>query len=97
MLEADVHSVEKVILEELEKVKGLSSVDTDVEINSDCKPGAIGIRSQVLVSIMGNLEEILNVTIPDTCYIFRDTDGIRELTVREAAEKLIKIAKDAKQ
>lgn len=96
MLTTELSIVENAILEELEKVKGLSSVDDEAEINIDCKPGAIGIRSQVLVSIMVNLEEALNVVIPDSCYIFRDTDGMRELTIREAAEKLIKIAKDAK-
>ncbi len=88
--------VEEAIIQEIEKLKGLSSMDSTAEINKECKPGIIGVRSQVLVDIMGILEKILEVVIPNNCYIFRDSDGIRELTIREAAEKLIKIAKHAK-
>lgn len=97
MVKIENKIVEDAILEEIEKLKGLSSVDSDAEINKECKPGIIGVRSQILVDIMGKLEETLGVTIPNNCYIFRDGDGIRELTIREAAEKLIKIAKNAKQ
>lgn len=97
MVKIENKIVEEAILEEIEKLKGLSSVDSNAEINIECKPGIIGVRSQILVDIMGKLEETLGVTIPNNCYIFRDGDGIRELTIREAAEKLIKIAKNAKQ
>jgi hypothetical protein len=96
MVKIENHIVENAILEEVEKLKGLSSVNVDAEINIDCKPGIIGIRSHVLVDITGILEEVLEIIIPNNCYIFRDSDGIRELSIREAAEKLIKIAKHAK-
>lgn len=96
MVKIENKIVEDAILEEIEKLRGLSSVDTEAEIDKECKPGIIGVRSQILVDIMGKLEETLGVTIPNNCYIFRDGDGIRELTIREAAEKLIKIAKNAK-
>ena len=96
MVKIENKDVEKAIIEEIEKLKGLSSVNAEAEIDKECKPGSIGVRSQILVDIMGKLEESLGVIIPNNCYIFRDGDGIRELTIREAAEKLIKIAKNAK-
>lgn len=95
MVDIQSHIVEDAILQEIEKLKGLSSVEPDAEIDKLCKPGAIGVRSQILVDIMGKLEETLGIIIPNNCYIFRDRDGITELTVRQAAEKLIKIAKYA--
>lgn len=96
MVNIENHIVEDAIIQEIEKLKGLSSVDAEAEISKECKPGVIGVRSQILVDIMGKLEELLEVVIPNNCYIFRDRDGITELTIREAAEKLIKIAKHAK-
>jgi hypothetical protein len=96
MVDIECQVIEEVILQELNTLKGMSSVDTEATIDKDCKPGVIGFRSQVLVSIMGQLEELLEIVIPNNCYIFRDTDGVRELTVKEASEKLKKIAKYAK-
>lgn len=96
MVKIESHIVEDAIIQEIEKLKGLSTVDANADINTDCKPGIIGVRSQILVDITGKLEEILDIIVPNNCYIFRDSDGIRELTIREAAQKLIKIAKNAK-
>ena len=96
MVKIELHIIEDAILQEIEQLKGMSGVDTETEINKECKPGQIGIRSQILVTIMGQLEDVLGVEIPANCYIFRDSDGIRELNVREAAEKLQKIAKPCK-
>jgi hypothetical protein len=93
MVNIDIQNIEDTILQEIENLKSMPSVDPDAKIDKDCKPGMIGLRSQILVTIMGRLEEILEVEIPHNCYIFRDTDGIRELNIREAAEKLQKIAK----
>lgn len=93
MVKIDIQIIEDTILQEIEKLKDLPSIDTDAEINKDSKPGMIGLSSNVLVTITGYLEDILKVEIPPNCYIFRDSDGIRELNIREAAEKLQKIAK----
>lgn len=95
MVQIENYIVEEAIIQEIEKLKGLSTVDSDAEIDKECKPGIIGVRSQILVDIMGKLEEILQVTIPNNCYIFRDRDGITEFSIKAAAEKLIKIAKYA--
>ena len=96
MVKIALDLVEDAILKEMEKLKVLPSISIEEEIDKESKPGAIGIRSQVLVTVMGKLEELLEIEIPNNCYIFRDSDGIRELTIREAAEKLLKIAKHAK-
>ena len=96
MVNIDKLIVQNAIIKEIEQLKNLPSVDSDAQVNEDCKPGVIGVRSQILVDIMGRLEEILEITIPNNCYIFRDSDGIRELTIKEATEKLIKISKYVK-
>ena|ERR1700761_1211595 len=96
MIETDIKLIEDIILQEIEKLKGLPGIDSELKIDEECKPGMIGARSTVLVSITGILGEILNVEIPNNCYIFRDSDGIRELNIREVAEKLKKIAKTCK-
>lgn len=96
MVNIENHIVEEAIISEVEKLRALPSVDSTAEISKECKPGTIGIRSQVLVDLMGRLEEILEIVIPNNCYIFRASDGIQELSIKEATEKLIKIAKHAK-
>ena len=96
MVKIENYIVENAIIAEIEKLKSLPSVDSDAEVNNECRPGIIGIRSQILVDITGRLEEKLEIIVPNNCYLFRDKDGIRELTIREAAEKLIKISKHAK-
>ena len=97
MVKIENYIVEDVIIQEIEKLKGLFGVNPGAEVNRECKPGAIGVRSQILVDVMGKLEELLKIVIPNNCYIFRDSDGITELTIWEAAEKLIKKSKHAKQ
>lgn len=96
MISIDQHTVEDAIIQEIENLKGLSNIPTETEITEESKPGLLGVRSQILVDIMGKLEELLNVAIPNNCYIFRERDGITELSIAKAAEKLIKIATHAK-
>jgi len=95
MVHIDYNVVEGEIIK---AVKVLSSkLNVEAEINSDCSPGTIiGISSQVLITIMGQLEDALDIVIPNECYIFHDKVTHRQLTVKEAANKLIKIAKHAK-
>jgi hypothetical protein len=87
--------VEDAIIREIENLKGLSNIPVETEITKEIKPGIIGIRSQILVDIMGKLEEVLDVVIPNNCYIFRERKGITELSIAEAAVKLIKNATHA--
>jgi hypothetical protein len=93
MVEIDIMIIEDTILQEIEKLRDLPGIAPDAKIDKDCRPGMIGVRSTVLVTITGYLEDVLGIEIPANCYIFRDTDGLRELNIREAAEKLQKIAK----
>ena len=93
MVKIDIQAIEDTILKEIEKLKVLPGVDADAKIDKNSKPGTIGLSSIVLVTMTGYLEDILGVEIPANCNIFRDGDGIRELTIREVAEKLQKIAK----
>ncbi len=65
------------------------------EINESCIPGNF-FASQVLVDLTPNLEEALGITIPLKEYIFFDKIKHRQLTIKEATEKLIKIAKNGK-
>jgi hypothetical protein len=54
-------------------------------------PGGSGVGSQVLITVMCRVEAILDITIPDNCYIFHDRTSLRQLTIREASEKLYNI------
>lgn len=86
MLEINNKVIEDAIIEEVKKLRGLSTVDADAKIDKNCEPGLIGVRSHVLVDVMGILEEILQIVIPDNCYIFRENR--KELSIKEAAVKL---------
>jgi len=42
---------------------------------------------------MAKLEDILNISIPENCYIFYEKASNKQLSIKEASLKLIKIAK----
>ena len=85
--------VEKVIVDAIKEVKDMLKLD--VSIDGDVCPGDIGISSQVLITVMGRVSNILGVSIPDNCYIFHDNET-QQLSIKEAAQKLINVAKDGK-
>ena len=64
------------------------------EVNSAFCPGRF-IMSQVLVSIIPEIEIKTGLTIPVECYIFHDNNNkIKEqLSIKNAVKKLLKIAK----
>lgn len=83
---------------ETEIIKIIDEVNCNilnVDHTVDCHyaPGDMGISSQVLITIMGRVGSILNVSIPEDCYIFFDKKLQRQLTIKEAAQKLINEAK----
>ncbi|RCR67524.1 hypothetical protein [Larkinella punicea] len=87
---------------ELELVKIVDEVNKnisrlDIDIDTSCCPGDIGISSQILITIMGRVSNNLGITIPDDCYIFHDKDSHKQLSIKEAAQKLIEKAKDGNQ
>ena len=69
-----------------------NTIKIDAVVDEDCSPGSIGISSQILITAMGRIGRTLGVTIPDNCYIFHDKKTQKQLTIKEAAQKLIKVA-----
>jgi hypothetical protein len=94
MANLSIDAVEKGIIKVVQEVADHMGVAVDV--NSACAPGSAGISSQVLVTAMCRLEGILDITIPDNCYIFQDRTSLRQLTVREASEKLFNVINKGK-
>lgn len=92
MVALKVDLVENEITKAIEEINSILKIDANINIS--CCPGNIGISSQILVTLMGRLEGILNVKIPDNCYIFHDRKSQKQLTIKEAAQKLIKEAID---
>jgi hypothetical protein len=85
-------------LVEEELIKAIDEINNAFKlgavINRDCCPDTIGIRSPVLITIMARVSFILEVTIPDNCYIFHDKITQSQLTIQEAAFKFLKLAKN---
>jgi len=66
----------------------------DITIDGDICPGNIPyMTSHILVTVMGRVESLLDVKIPDNVYIFYDKKNNKQLSVKEAADKLLKTAK----
>ena len=65
-------------------------------VNGGCCPGNSGFASQVLLTIMTTLEVNLEITIPHNVYIFHDKKTHEQLSITQAAKKLIKIIEDEK-
>ncbi|MBS1549702.1 MAG: hypothetical protein JSS94_07545 [Bacteroidetes bacterium] len=64
----------------------------DEEVNSDFCPGNF-IKSIVLVSVaISTIEAKTGLEIPEDCYIFYDKKSHRQLTIKEATQKLIEKA-----
>lgn len=67
------------------------SIEQDVSV--DFCPGNF-IMSQILVSIIPEIEIITGMKIPLDCYIFYDNNKNKEqLTIRAAVQKLLKLVK----
>lgn len=82
---------------EQEIIKAVEEINTNLKIgasvNSDCCPGNIGISSQILITIMSRLEDSLGIQIPTNVYIFHDKSSHNQLSIGDAAKKLIKLSK----
>lgn len=86
-----ISAVEAEIANTIESIK--SALKIDVVIDGECCPGSI-IKSQILITVMARIGKKLGVIIPNNCYIFHDKKGQKQLTIKEAAQKLIKVAKN---
>jgi hypothetical protein len=89
-----IASVEKEIVKVVQEAA--THMGVAVNIDAACAPGSSGLSSQVLVTVMCRLEGILDITIPDDCYIFHDRTSMRQLTIREASEKLYNVLNKVK-
>jgi hypothetical protein len=88
MADLTIDEIEKEIVKVVQEAA--THMGVAVNVDSDCAPGNAGISSHVLVTVMCRLEGILDITIPENCYIFHDNGSLRQLTIREASEKLLK-------
>jgi hypothetical protein len=91
MVSLDHTIVEDKIAKAIDETKNMLKINAVV--NSDYCPGIL-IPSQVLITLMGRIGRALGVMIPDNCYIFHDKKTHKQLSIREAAQKLIKVAKN---
>lgn len=89
MVKLKLDIVEMEITKIVEDVKSRMGIDAIITVNT-CLNN-IGITSQIQVSIMSRLEDILKVEIPNNCYIFYDKKEKKQLSIKEAAQKLIKL------
>ena len=85
MLKIELDVIEEKIAKVLEELK--DELETEVTINGECRPGAF-FKSNVLVTAINRVANVLEVIIPDNCYIFFDKKEHKQLSVREAALKV---------
>nr|WP_299213867.1 hypothetical protein [uncultured Allomuricauda sp.] len=88
-MELQLENIENQIKEIIEEIN--AETESSANITANTCPYDIGITSQVLVSVMGTLESILEVEIPANCYIFHDKKSNKQLSIKEAALKLFTI------
>jgi hypothetical protein len=66
-----------------------NAMELEGDVDEETQPGLL-IKSQVLVTIIGRLEDLLQVKIPINCYPFFDKDLNKQLSIKEAAQILLK-------
>lgn len=88
-MELLLKDIESQIKEIIEEINAETELNASITVNS-C-PYNIGISSQILVSVMGLLENKLEIEIPANCYIFYDKTSNRQLSIKESALKLFTI------
>ncbi|MCU7549824.1 hypothetical protein OCK74_11900 [Chitinophagaceae bacterium LB-8] len=94
MTKLDNAVVEAKIIKAVDEIKNKLKIDA-VVVNIEFCPGKF-ISSQILVTLMGRIADSLEVNIPENCYIFHDKKTLKQLTIKEAAQKLIKEAQNEK-
>jgi len=89
-----IDDIEKQVIKVVQEAA--THMNVAMKVDSACAPGYAGLTSQVLVTAMCRLEGILDIEIPDNCYIFHDNNSLRQLSIREASEKLWKVINKGK-
>ncbi len=71
-----------------------NELNIEASIDEETRPLKI-IKSEVLVDIIGRLEDLLGVQIPANCYPFFDKEKCEELSIKQAAQIIMhKMKKD---
>lgn len=92
MSSLDLEKIETEIINVINKVCKQQKIDAKVD--SEFCPGKF-IMSQVLISIIPEIEIKTGVKVPLECYIFHENNKNREqLSIKNVAKKLINVAKD---
>lgn len=94
MVTLDLATVEAEIIKHVEDIN--VNLKIGATVTSTICPGSSGFTSQILVDMFSTLEDALGITIPHNQYIFFDKDKHKQLSIKEAAQKLIKVATDGK-
>jgi hypothetical protein len=94
MNKLDSNLVEKKIIEHVTGIKNKLKLDAP-SIDGEFCPGNI-IESQILVTVIGRLANALQIVIPLGCYPFKDKKTSKQLTIKEAAQILVNVAKKDK-
>jgi hypothetical protein len=87
----ELEKIEQEIITIVKRVCEHQSVNE--EINGEFCPGKF-IMSQVLVSIIPEIEIKTGMTIPVECYMFHDNKSKEQLSIKNAVKKLLKVAKN---
>lgn len=87
---AELEKIEKDVISIIQDVCAIEDINEIV--NANFVPGNY-LMSQVLVSIFCQIEIKTGITIPIDCYIFHDSDKKKQLNIKDAATKLLKLSK----
>jgi hypothetical protein len=90
MIDIKAEIVEKEIVKVLEEIR--NDLELEIDLNTSCSPGDL-MMSQILVTAISRIGQNLGIAIPLGCYIFFDNHAEKQLTIKEAALKLIKQAR----
>lgn len=91
MLKITATEAEQKIIEVVKKVA--SDMQVGMNVDADCIPGNL-IASYALVTAISRIADAINAIVPDNCYIFHERKTKRQLSIKEAALKLIKAGKN---
>lgn len=92
MITIEAELVEKEIIAVVTEI--CEALQIDGIIDRECCPGTF-IKSQVLLDSICNIEDALGIVIPVEYYVFSEKNN-RQLSIKETAEKILKVAKNGK-
>jgi hypothetical protein len=70
-------------------------MDIPEKVNADFVPGKY-IKSHVLLTAISDISLVLDIEIPNNCYIFFDSALRKQLSIKETVQKILRVAINAK-